>query len=221
MVDGWCIPDHQPPTTNHLQPLTLTNLLKHTLVSIFPTVAKHALIQAWPLHFEDEFFAKEWLVVHAKPRQEKCLARDAQHYGIRGCLFLERRVRNYPGKGSQTSLVPLLGPYVFLALDRDVRELLFRTERCVRLIEVRRPEILTADLRAMKMLFQAALGPIMVRPEIIPGNRVLIRSGTLSGITGVVTHRKGVAELVINLPLLGTSVSTTLPAEWAELAQPA
>ena len=190
-------------------------------MSTFPTAAKHAFIQAWPPQFDTDFAAPAWLVVHTKPRQEKSLARDAQHYGLRGCLFLERRVRTYAGKGSQTSLVPLIGPYVFLALDRDFRELLYRTERCVRLIEVRRPEALTADLCAMKLLFQAALGPIMVRPEIIPGQRVLIRSGTLAGVTGVVTHRKGIAELVINLPLLGTSVSTTLPAEWAELAQPA
>jgi transcription antitermination factor NusG len=201
--------------------LTHASRADHTPVTAIHSSARQALIQAWPPGFDNEFTATEWVVVHSKPRQEKCLARDAQHLGIRGCLFLERRVRTYPGKGTQISFVPLLGPYVFLALDRDVRESLYRTERCVRLIEVRQPAILTADLQALKRLFQAAIGPIQVRPEIVPGQRVLIRSGVFAGCTALVTKRKGLAELVVNLTALGTSVSTTLPAEWAELAQPA
>ena len=178
-------------------------------------------VLAWPGTFDDLLSTDAWQAVHVKPRQEKKLAADAQRMGFAGCLFLERRVRVYPGKGKQVSLVPLLGPYLFLAAPREIRFDLYRTERCVRILEVPMPALLSADLRNLRTLIKGSTTPLLVRPEIVAGNRVTIRSGTLAGVSGTVSERKGLAMLVINLPLLGTSVSTTLPADWAELAQPA
>ncbi len=159
----------------------------------------------------------EWLVVHAYPRQDKKVIELLQRKNLPGIAFFERRLRHYPGKGKQEFVVPLLPGYLFVATNRANYDVVYDTKRVVRIIDVRNPLELTADLRSLIKLLTVAQAPIMVRPELVPGKRVNIVTGTLAGCSGVITRRKQDLELVVNLELLGTSVAVTLPAMYAEL----
>jgi len=114
------------------------------------------------------------------------------------------------------SMVPLLGGYVFVQASRQRREEIFATKRVVNILDVAQPASLIMDLRLLFRLVSLATAPLLVRPEILPGMRIKIASGALSGCEGVVERRQGVARLVVNLHLLGTSVAVELPAETAE-----
>lgn len=156
------------------------------------------------------------MIAHTLPRQEKRLAADLQFSHVPGLLFLERRVRRYAGKGTQESLVPLLGGYVFAHLPPGQRHVLYDTKRIVRLIDVSQPDILADDLRALIRLVEATTDPLLVRPELITGTRTRITRGVFAGCMGIVVCRRDTRELVVNLTLLGTSVAVTLPAEFAQ-----
>ena len=80
-----------------------------------------------------------WMVAHCKPRQDKLLCSELTWRGVPRGIFYERRVRRYLGKGAQEFLVPLLGGYVFCVGDFATRELIYRTDRVVRIIPVPRP----------------------------------------------------------------------------------
>jgi transcription antitermination factor NusG len=175
------------------------------------------VIHDWPEGFANELPQEPWLVVHAYPRQEKRLADDLKRKRIPGMLFLERRVRRYAGKGQQTSLVPLLGGYLFVSLERERRDDLFATERVVRVLEPKSHDRLPRDLASLRALVLGATEPLIVRPELIAGKRVHLRHGAFAGCEGVIARRQNRLELVVNLALLGTSVSVTLPADMAEL----
>jgi transcription antitermination factor NusG len=175
-------------------------------------------VQEWPAGFADSLPDSPWLVVHAYPRQEKRLAFDLQRKRIPGLLFFERRVRHYPGKGKQVSLVPLIGGYLFVSLDRDRRDDIFATERVVRILEPKQHDHLARDLASLRTLVRHSTEQLVVRPEIVAGRRVHVRHGTFAGCEGVVARRQNRMELVVNISLLGTSVAVTLPAEIAELA---
>ena len=178
------------------------------------------VLLAWPPTLADAFPSEHWLVAHAFPRQEKLLAKLLEAKNLEGCLFLERRVRTYKGKGTQVSLIPLIGGYLFVHAPREKREDIFRTERVCRIIDVPNPVALANELTALRRMISCTSLPLIVRPEIVAGKTVRINNGTFAGIDGVVCSRKGATELVVNLALLGHSVAVTLPADVAELVVP-
>ncbi len=179
-----------------------------------PTVTTSGVMLAWPDGFAAALPRSGWVVAHAKPRTEKKLAEDLLRLGIAGCLFLERRIKRYPGKGVQESQVPLLGGYLFVHLGegRDP-EPVYRTERVVRLIRVPDPGRLADDLAALQRLIEGAQRPLVVRPELMPGQVVTIASGVFSGCRGVIVRREGAAELVVNIEALGHSVAVRMGAD--------
>jgi transcription antitermination factor NusG len=175
------------------------------------------MVQDWPAGFSASLPEDRWLVLHTYPRQEKKAIEELRARGLAGCAFFERRLRHYPGKGTQQSLVPLLAGYLFVAAGRAEHEAIYATRRVVRIIEVPRPRELASDLRHLVALVTATTSPLVVRPELVPGRRITITSGTFAGCAGVIARRSHDFELVVNLELLGTSVSVTLPADYAEL----
>lgn len=182
-------------------------------------VTSIGMVLDWPPGFSAALPDDRWLVLHAYPRQEKKVIEDLRRRNLPGCAFFERRLRAYPGKGTQESLVPLIPGYLFVAGGREEREAIYDTKRVVRIIDVPRPLELVSDLRNLIALVTAvAKTPLMVRPELVQGKKISITNGTFAGCSGIITKRKHDFELVVNLELLGTSVSVTLPAEYAELA---
>ena len=182
-------------------------------------VTVSGVVEEWPAGLTSDLSSQHWLVVHAYPRQDKKLLADLQFRHLPCCAFFERRIRVYPGKGKQESLVPLLGGYVFVAAERELKSVIFDTGRVVRIIDVTQPRTLTEDLANLCRLITASSGPIKVKPEIVPGRRITILRGVFSGCSGVVAKRQNQVELIVNLELLGHSVSVALPAEFAELIE--
>ena len=177
------------------------------------------LVEAWPIGFGASLPAGPWLVLHVKPRQEKQLIKDLRRLPFPGLCFFERRLRHYPGKGTQESILPLLNGYLFVNASREQREPFYDTQRVVRIIDVPQPAKLTSDLQNLCRLIGAATSPLIVRPELVVGKSVTVTQGTFTGCTGVVQRRERTYELVVNLDMLGRSVAVTLPAEFAELSR--
>lgn len=180
-------------------------------------VTSIGVVQDWPAGFSADLPQDRWLVAHAYPRQEKQVIAALRARNLPGLAFFERRLRHYPGKGTQESLVPLIAGYLFIAGGRADHQAIYDTRRVVRIIEVPRPQELASDLRHLITLVTNSTTPLVVRPELVPGRRIAITSGTFTGCNGVIVRRSHDFELVVNLELLGTSVSVTLPAEYAEL----
>ena len=180
-------------------------------------VTSIGVVHDWPTGFSAALPQDRWLVVHTYPRQEKKIIEALRARQLPGIAFFERRLRHYPGKGTQESLVPLIAGYLFVAGGREEHDAIYATRRVVRVIDVPRPQELTTDLRHLIALISASTTPLVVRPELVPGKRISITNGTFTGCSGVIARRSHDFELVVNLALLGTSVSVTLPAEYAEL----
>ena len=177
------------------------------------------LVESWPIGFGASLPDGPWLVLHVKPRQEKRLIEALRQLPFPGLCFFERRLRHYPGKGTQESILPLLSGYLFVNADREQRQPFFDTQRVVRILDVTQPAKLTSDLRSLCQLVGVATSPLVVRPELVVGKAVTVTQGTFTGCTGVIQRRERTYELVVNLEMLGQSVAVTLPAEFAELAR--
>jgi transcription antitermination factor NusG len=179
-------------------------------------VTATGIVEEWPVGLTANLPTDHWLVLHAFPRQDKKLIEALRAKRLPGCAFFERRIRHYPGKGKQESLVPLLGGYVFVAVPAERKQELYDTRRVVRILDVPQPKLFAADVMALCQLVRAVAAPLVVRPELVPGARVTVTKGTLAGCSGVIVRRQNQVDLIVNMDLLGQSVSVSLPAECAE-----
>jgi hypothetical protein len=180
-------------------------------------VNAQAQVQSWPPGLlTDPSASPDWLVAHVKPKQEKLLAGELRQRALPGALFLKVHVRRYPGKGPQTSLVPILPGYLFAVDAPGAKEALYASGRVVRLLPVTRPDELRQDIHDLARLLTANPGPVLVRPELQPGSRVVLGCGTLAGCAGVVLRRQGLCEIVVNVRMLGTSVAVQCSASDVE-----
>ncbi|MDA3963202.1 MAG: hypothetical protein PF961_20655 [Planctomycetota bacterium] len=185
------------------------------------TVTIRGMVDCWPNELADgELPNRYWQIVRTLPRQEKKLCHDLRLRGIPYLLPMEQRLRQYRRKGIQRFLVPLISGYVFTPSGPDDREDIYRTERTAGIIPVDEPVNLAIELHALVALLRFAESAPMVRPEIIPGKRVRITHGVLTGVEGIVRKRRGRCELIVNIFALGTSVSGMVDAELVEVLEP-
>ncbi len=170
-------------------------------------------IHAWPSGFADGALpGHDWLVVHARPRQDKLLTTALNRLQLPGMLIYERRVTRHPGHGKRETLVPLLGSYAFVHASEGAREAIYATGHTVSILTVRQEAAFTRDLGDLVALVRRVQGPILVHPELVAGLRVSLTEGTFAGMSGIIVRRQGLDRLVVNLPVLGTSVSVEIPA---------
>ncbi len=177
-------------------------------------------VEQWPNDLlEGKPLPGDWVLVRCYPRREKRLVTELRRDGVPGCIFYERRLRNYRNKGSQESLVPLLGGYVFVARPWTQRYELLNSDKVFQTLPVHDGPKLTRELSDLKRLLERCNEAPIVRPEIVPGSRVVITHGALAGCAGVVVERAGRSELAVNLEVLGTSVATRLSATTTDLVR--
>lgn len=150
-------------------------------------------LPAEPFIFPNDLLSKEmgsgeqderWWVMHTRPRQEKCLARELLNSNV--CFYLPilaRRVRFNGGIGN--SYQPLFPGYVAVfGNDRD-RITTLETKRVVNVLSVTDQEEFHADLHRLFRLIESGM-PITREDRLTNGDRVIIRSGPLAGLEGVV-----------------------------------
>ena len=174
-------------------------------------VAGH--IHAWPAGFADGALPEhDWLVIHARPRHDKLLTAELGRLKLPGLLIYERRVCRHAGHGKREILVPLLGTYAFVNATDHARDAIYATGRIISILTVRQESLFVRDLADLVALVRRVDGPLLVNPDLVTGVRVTVTEGAFAGLCGVIARRQGHDRLVVNLPLLGSSVSVELPA---------
>jgi len=162
-----------------------------------------------------------WTPVRTKPRREKKLAEYCSTHSAPFYLPLKKSVRRYQRRTVEF-MIPMFPGYVFCALDDSTYSKIVQCGAIVYRVKMT-PELekgLIDDLVALrdfeKMTREAE---IVVRPEILEGVRVKVRSGPLRGVCGVVEKRDDGVMLSVGVEILGQSVSTKLDIEDVELEE--
>jgi transcriptional antiterminator RfaH len=163
-----------------------------------------------------------WHVLHAKPRQEKSLARHLHAAGISYYLpTVPRRCRT-PGR-VLVAHAPLFPGYLFLYADRDERLTALTSNRVVQALPVLEQGRLFDDLRQIERLLAAGLA-VTAEARLAPGTPVEITTGPLAGLYGTVVSCEAARRFVVRVDFIhqGASVlledCAVLPLRGAELA---
>jgi len=167
------------------------------------------LLPKEPQIFPDDLFAlpgdPPWRVAHVRSRQEKALAR----------FLLRHQVPFYAPQVERTTLragrrfvsyLPLFPGYVFFRGPAEAREVVWRSDVAVRILEVEDQPLLGRELHQIRRLQEAgaSLTPV---DELVPGDAVEIREGAFQGYVGIVERHGRASRLVVSVSLLRKSVA--------------
>lgn len=139
--------------------------------------------------YEPGQHGRNWWAVVTRTRQEKALARELERCDvpfyvplfIKPNVIRNRRVDSY---------VPVFPGYVFLcATDEECHRSLM-TNRIVSLLTVPDQIRLKHDLAQLHRLIETK-APLAVEQRLQPGQRVRICHGSLQGLEGTITDRRG------------------------------
>lgn len=162
-----------------------------------------------------------WWVAKVKPRQEKAIAFDfielAIEYYLPLCIKVSRRKdNNKPRK----SVLPLFPGYISFSADKQRLRDALVTGRIVNIIEIRNQKRFIDELC---QIFVAIEHGVALEPftEAYPeGTRVLVTSGPLRGIRGVIAKVHNNNKLVLSVEGLGRAAISVDQAQVKPDLQP-
>ena len=174
------------------------------------------ILPAEPDRYPDDLFGPtfdgagddSWWVLHAKPRQEKCLARHLRLAGLAYYLPTVSRRRRTNGR-VLTTCDPLFTGYVFLRSDRVGRVAALASQRVVNAITVHDQPALWRDLRQIATLI-ATGAPVTAEERLAPGDPVEIASGPLAGLSGTVVRAASGRRFLVRVDFIQRGASVLL-----------
>jgi len=160
-----------------------------------------------------------WTPVRTKPRQEKKLAIYCESHSVPFYLPLIKKVKRYQRRTVESEL-PMFPGYIFCALSEESYRTLLVSGTIVYRISMDETteQRLIIDLNALKEFERLVqLKDVVIRPEIIEGVQVNVRSGPLAGVSGVVEKRDKTTFITVNVDILGQAVSSVIDIEDVEI----
>ena len=112
---------------------------------------------------------------------------------------------------------PLFKNYLFINVDLDRFQEVLQSYGAVRFVtfDGKPAQISQNEIVSIRRLVDSELS-YDPHPYLKVGRRVRVRSGPLEGCEGILTRKKGLARLVLNVDLLQQSVSAEIDADCVE-----
>jgi transcriptional antiterminator RfaH len=153
-----------------------------------------------------------WVPVYTKPRCEKVAEDYCRRHGIHCYLPLVRRAKRYQRRTVETFL-PMFRSYLFAQLGDEARALIVQSHKIVRLLDVMpgQEQGLLRELNDILRLEQLQTQTdLVVLPGLQPGQPIVVTDGPFKGMTAIVTRRRSLTRVTVNIELLGQSVTAEM-----------
>jgi transcription antitermination factor NusG len=151
----------------------------------------------------------EWWAMYTLARREKELMRRLRALEIPFYSPLVHKRARSPGGRVRESYVPLFASYVFVYGNQQQRHQALSTNCISRTLIVPDAGRLVHDLQQIRRLIELD-APLTMEARIEPGRRVRVRSGSMAGLEGTVTKRRGKDWLVVAVEFLQQGASVLL-----------
>jgi transcription antitermination factor NusG len=134
-------------------------------------------------------------------------------------LPLTKSVKRY-GRKTVEFYPPMFQGYIFCQLDHDLYKLLVRSHGVffkVNIDEVLEVQLIK-DLNGIKSIEKVSTKKeIVIKPELVEGEQIIITDGPMQGTSGVITRRANDIIITVNVDILGQSVSVKMDIGEVEL----
>jgi transcription antitermination factor NusG len=154
--------------------------------------------------------AASWYALFTRHQHEKPVAHSLSNKDHEVYLPLNRSVRQWQDRTKQL-WVPLFPGYVFLrgGLERQLQ--ILTTPGLIDIVRFGgQPAIIPqGQLDAVRLVLDSRLA-VETHPYLQCGERVMVKSGPLAGLQGILDRKKGSARLVVSMEMLGQSVAVEI-----------
>jgi transcriptional antiterminator RfaH len=172
------------------------------------------ILTAEPAVYPEELFgvgraevsASHWWVLHTRPRQEKSLARRLHESQVPFFLPLIPNRLRIRGKVVQ-SYLPLFAGYVFMLASWEEYHLALATRRVARALEVADQARMWDDLEQVYRLIGSGAA-VRSEDQLAPGTPVMIQSGPLAGLRGVIVKTASGNRFVVRVDFIQRGASS-------------
>lgn len=147
---------------------------------------------------------KRWYAVKTKYKCEKYVVEQILKKGVEAYVPLLARTRRYTRKIKKYN-VPLINCYVFVRIDSKERVRVLRTQYVIGFLEFggNVQPIPDHEMELMRRIV-GELADVTVDPVTwAPGDEVEVICGSLTGLKGTLTERRGKSELIVVLESIG------------------
>jgi transcription antitermination factor NusG len=149
----------------------------------------------------------DWYALYTYPRHEKVVAQQIERRSFHCFLPLYRSVRRWKDRRKELELALFPG-YVFVRMAFENRLQVLQVPGVVRMVSFNgQPAILPAqEIEALQSRLSSAMRA-EPHPYLRRGRRVLVRSGPMQGLEGIVVRRKDCCRVVFSIDLIMRSLA--------------
>ncbi|HZV69752.1 MAG TPA: UpxY family transcription antiterminator [Saprospiraceae bacterium] len=160
-----------------------------------------------------------WIVVRTKTKCEKFIRDRLQLMGMEAFVPLRKRTAKYNRKVKVYEL-PLITCYTFVRLDKTRRNEVLALPYVQGMLRIAGHDCLVSD-REIQWLQKISGTDIDVRTEPLSmrqGDRVVLASGQLAGMEGVIMSQRSKHEMIVALESIGMQMVIQVDTSVLELA---
>jgi len=166
---------------------------------------------------KEEAEEKKWYPVYTNPRAEKKAYEALTAKGIEAYLPLQRQLKKWSDRKKWVE-EPLLRSYLFVRIARREQMEVLMTKGIARFLYfsgkiASMPDRQIADL---KLLLASSYELEITEENLLPGEKIKIKAGTLKGLTGEIISHRSQKQLIVRLGDLGYSIVVHLAPEMLE-----
>lgn len=151
-----------------------------------------------------------WVVLKTRPRCEKRVEHHCRTLGLTVYLPLRAKTHHY-GARVRAFSSPLFPGYLFCVMSPDQRIAILESKRVARILEAADQGELVRQLNHIATALKSEEF-VDVMPFLEQGRRVVVTSGRLKGVEGIVQHLKGKTRVVINIEMIQQAVAVEVNA---------
>jgi transcriptional antiterminator RfaH len=154
---------------------------------------------------------KNWLALYTKPRSEFKAEEQLINSNIHTYLPTITKLKQWSDRKKKVT-EPLFRGYIFIYADEQERLVSVEKQAIVRcLFDAGRPaRIPDWQIENIRKMLESS-SDIIVHNGIVPGTKVMIKSGAFSGVIGTVINESSSKSISVSIDLLNRSVIARLP----------
>lgn len=155
---------------------------------------------------------REWFAAFTAPQAERSVARHLDAYALESYLPTFETIHVWKNRQKKKIVSPLFPSYVFVHVTRTERRFVFRVPGILRLVgDAKGPiPIPGSEIDVLRSdAFRNRLEPFF---DLVPGQRVRIKTGPMQGIEGTLVRRKNRLRFVLTIGLINQHAALEVDA---------
>ena len=160
--------------------------------------------------------ARQWYAVYTLPQNEKSASAHLTLRDIESYLPTYQMVRKWRNRQNVRLQLPLFPSYLFVCIGPSERSRVLAAPGVVRIVGTRRESVPIADEIIDFLRSDLCLGRAEPYQELVVGERVRIREGSMRGVEGTLVRKNNKLRFILSVEMIQRHVAIEIDASSLE-----